>query len=64
VPREAAERLAGEAQRIMKLPEVHELLGRQGFDVVGSTPQQFADFIRSETAKWTAIVKATGARAE
>jgi len=64
LPREVSDRLASEAQRIMQLPEVRDLLGRQGFDVVGSTPQQFADFIRSETAKWTAIVKATGARAD
>jgi tripartite-type tricarboxylate transporter receptor subunit TctC len=64
LPRELAERLGGEAQRIMRLPEVRELLGKQGFDVVGSTPREFAEFIRSETAKWTAIVKATGARAE
>jgi len=64
LPREVSSRVAGEAQRIMKLPEVHDLLGKQGFDVVGSTPQEFSEFIRSETAKWTAIVKATGARAE
>jgi tripartite-type tricarboxylate transporter receptor subunit TctC len=64
LPREASDRIASETQRVMRLPEVRDLLGKQGFDVVGSTPQQFADFIRSETAKWTAIVKATGARAE
>lgn len=64
LPREIAARIAGDTQRAMALPEVRELLGKQGFDVVGSTPAEFAKFIRSETAKWTAVVKATGARAE
>ncbi|HEX2565913.1 MAG TPA: tripartite tricarboxylate transporter substrate binding protein [Burkholderiales bacterium] len=64
LPREVSERIASETQRAMKLPEVRDLLGKQGFDVVGGTPPQFAEFIRAETAKWTAIVKATGARAE
>ncbi len=64
LPREVAARIASDTQRAMALPEVRELLGKQGFDVVGSTPAEFAKFIRSETAKWTAVVKATGARAE
>lgn len=59
-----AARIAGDTERIMQLPEVRELLGRQGFDVVGSGPEAFAAFIRGETAKWTAIVKKTGARAD
>jgi tripartite-type tricarboxylate transporter receptor subunit TctC len=31
---------------------------------VGGTPEQFASFIKSETEKWTAIVKLTGAKAD
>jgi tripartite-type tricarboxylate transporter receptor subunit TctC len=64
LPPEIAARLSEETQRAMRAPEVRELLGRQGFDVVGGTPGQFAAFIKSETEKWTRIVKATGARAE
>ena len=29
-----------------------------------STPEQFASFIRSETAKWAKVVKASGAKPE
>lgn len=64
LPAAVAGRIAGETQRAMQLPEVRTLLGRQGFDVVGSRPEEFAAFIRSERAKWTTVVKATGARAE
>jgi tripartite-type tricarboxylate transporter receptor subunit TctC len=48
----------------MRSPDVRELLGKQGFEVVGSTPEEFAAFIRAESAKWGAVVKATGAKAE
>jgi len=64
LPGAVAARIAEESRRAMQLPEVRELLGHQGFDVVGSTPQEFAAFIRSETEKWTAVVRKTGARAD
>ena len=59
-----AQKLAAETQRIMRLPEVRAALGNQGFEVVGSTPEEFASFIRAESEKWTRIVRATGAKAE
>ena len=34
------------------------------FEVTASTPEEFTEFIRSETAKWAKVVKASGARAE
>lgn len=64
LPSAVAARIADEARHAMQLPEVRELLGRQGFDVVGGSPEDFAAFIKSETAKWSAVVKSTGARAE
>ena len=48
----------------MRLLEVRATLGNQGFEVVGSTPEEFASFIRAESEKWTKIVRATGAKAE
>src|SRR5216684_466967 len=36
------EKLAAETQRIMRLPEVRAALGNQGFEVVGSTPEEYA----------------------
>ena len=41
---------------------VKRSLGDLGVDVVGGTPEQFAAYIRSEIPKWTAIVKASGAK--
>ncbi len=61
-PAEIVEKLGAEAQRVMRLPEVRDPLALQGFDVIGSSPAEFARFIRSETQKWTRIVRAVGAK--
>ena len=37
-------------------------LGKLGVDIVGDTPQEFHAYIKSEIPKWTAIVKASGAK--
>ena len=40
--------------------DVRETLSKAGADPVGSSPEQFASFIRSETVKWGAAVKRAG----
>jgi tripartite-type tricarboxylate transporter receptor subunit TctC len=63
-PAGIVERLGAEAQRILRLPEVREALTKHGFDVIGSTPGEFARFIRAESEKWGAVVRAVGAKPE
>ena len=41
--------------------EMNERFLSQGAEPVGSTPEQFAAFVRDEIAKWAIIVKASGA---
>ena len=41
---------------------VKKSLGDLGVDLIGGTPEQFAAYIKSEIPKWTAIVKASGAK--
>jgi tripartite-type tricarboxylate transporter receptor subunit TctC len=33
-----------------------------GVDIIGSSPKEFEDYIKSEIPKWTAVVKASGAQ--
>ncbi len=42
-------------------PEVKKKLAEQGAEAHGETPDQFAAFIKSETAKWGKVVQASGA---
>jgi len=64
IPADAADIISRETQKAMQLREVRELLGKQGFEVIGSSPQFFADFIRAEREKWTKVIRDTGAKAE
>ena len=63
LPREIAMKIQGEVVRILKIPEIREKLVSQGVDPVGSKPDEFAAYIRAETAKWAKVVKAAGAQA-
>jgi tripartite-type tricarboxylate transporter receptor subunit TctC len=64
LPREMAAKLQAEVARILKVPEIRDKLIQQGADPVGSTPDEFAAYVRDETAKWAKVVKASGAKAD
>jgi tripartite-type tricarboxylate transporter receptor subunit TctC len=61
-PKPVVTRLHGETVRILKLPDVSQRLNGLGFEIVGSTPEQFGAYIRSEIKKWEKVVKASGAK--
>jgi tripartite-type tricarboxylate transporter receptor subunit TctC len=61
---EVVGRLNAEAVRSMRTAEVRESLGKQGFDVVASSPGEFAGWIRTEQRKWSNVIKASGATAD
>ena len=57
-------RLRDEIVKDLKQPDVLERIAVLGFEPVGSTPQEFGDFIKAELAKWAKVAKDSGARAE
>jgi tripartite-type tricarboxylate transporter receptor subunit TctC len=57
-------RLNREIVAILHAPDVVERLSAQGAEPVGSTPEEFAAYIKSETAKWAKVVRESGATAE
>jgi len=63
-PSEVLAKLSGETMRGMRSAETRELLGRQGFDVVASSPADFERWIRAESAKWARVIRASGATAD
>jgi len=46
----------------LQAPEVAQRLTADGSALVGSTPEQFGDLVKSEIAKWTKLVKAANIR--
>ena len=63
-PAGAIERLHGDIVRILAQPEFRERLQAQGFDLVGSSPEEFRAAIQSEIAKWGKVVRDAGIRTE
>jgi tripartite-type tricarboxylate transporter receptor subunit TctC len=63
-PREVVERLHAEFTRALAAPDVREKMVSLGAEPVGSTPAEFAAYIRSEEAKYARVIKASGARAD
>jgi tripartite-type tricarboxylate transporter receptor subunit TctC len=61
VPRAIVEKLNRQIVASLRTPELARRLNARGLEVVGSTPEQFAAYMREEIGKWTQVVKATGA---
>jgi tripartite-type tricarboxylate transporter receptor subunit TctC len=57
-PATIVQRLNTEVVAILKQPEVNDRLSREGADPAGSTPEEFARYIKSEISKWAKVVKA------
>jgi len=63
-PPEIIARLSKEAMAILRTPEARERLANDGGGAVGSTPDEFARFIKTETVKWAQVAKAAGIKPE
>lgn len=57
-------RLHAEILKALPQPEVANVLGTQGFETVGNSPAAFGAIIERDRARWTKIVKDTGAKAD
>ena len=63
-PREIIRELRDEIAKILALPDVKERLPALGFEVVGSTSEEFAARIKAETEIWGKVVRAANIKAE
>jgi tripartite-type tricarboxylate transporter receptor subunit TctC len=63
-PRPVIEKLNAEVARVLKTPEMKEKMAGLGADVVANSPEQFAQYLREETSKWSKIVKDAGLKLE
>lgn len=63
-PRPIIDRLSKGVLAVLGTPEMRERLAGQGAEPVGDRPDQFAAYIKTELARWAAVVKASGAKAE
>ena len=59
--REIISRLSVQTVQEMQGQDVRDALGKQGFDVVASSPEEFSRWIRLESDKWAKVIRASGA---
>jgi tripartite-type tricarboxylate transporter receptor subunit TctC len=63
-PREIVVRFADETAKVLRAPGFRDKLLVQGAEPVGSTPDEFAAFVRAEYARWGALVRQSGIKAQ
>jgi len=61
-PADIVEKLSRALNEALKDPAAAKLLGAEGLDIKGGTPEQFGAFIASETKKWNDVANAAGLR--
>jgi tripartite-type tricarboxylate transporter receptor subunit TctC len=59
-PRQIVMRLNAEINKALTSPVLVEKFTAGGLMIVGGTPEQFAEHLRRETAKWGGVIKAAG----
>jgi tripartite-type tricarboxylate transporter receptor subunit TctC len=65
MPREIAARIHGEVMKILNDPAFRERnVTKQWFEVVGNTPEQFADYLKTEYERWDKLIKLSGVTVE
>lgn len=59
-PAAIVNKLNQEISRIVQLPEIKNMLSREGYTVKTSTPEQFAEHVRKEYEKWGKVIRDSG----
>jgi tripartite-type tricarboxylate transporter receptor subunit TctC len=59
-PKPVISRVNTEFVKVLKQSDVAAKLNEQGFETVASTPEWFAQYTKSEIAKWSKVIKSAG----
>jgi tripartite-type tricarboxylate transporter receptor subunit TctC len=63
-PKTIVTRLNGDVREILQVPSVVERFTGAGLDVDGSTPEEFAAYVKAELARWSKVVRTAGLRVQ
>jgi tripartite-type tricarboxylate transporter receptor subunit TctC len=59
-PKAIVTKISNEMQRLVSHAEMKERIANLGYDVVASTPEQFAAQIKEDLAKWKKVIENAG----
>jgi tripartite-type tricarboxylate transporter receptor subunit TctC len=63
-PKEIIAQLQRMIAGIVTLPDVKERLDALGYEPIANTSEECTAFFRTESAKWSKVIKAAGIRAD
>ena len=63
-PRDLINRIYGDVSKVLQQADFRDRITGMGADVIGSTPEQFGAFMKSESAKWGRVIRDAGIKAE
>ena len=63
-PKDVIARLNREIVKMMNLPDAREKFAQQSLDPATGTPEQFAQLIRDEVARWTKVIRTAGIKVD
>jgi tripartite-type tricarboxylate transporter receptor subunit TctC len=61
-PADVVAKLNSEVLRVLAAPDFRDRIALEAITAIGSTPDEFGVFIKSEIARWARVVKASGAK--
>ena len=64
VPQAIIKRLNEELAAILRMPDIQKQFAAGGSTAIGGTPEQFRNYLESELAKFSKLVKAAAIKAE
>ncbi|HEX9193298.1 MAG TPA: tripartite tricarboxylate transporter substrate binding protein [Burkholderiales bacterium] len=65
MPRDLVAKICGDAVKVLNDPAFRErYVSKQWFEVVGNTPEQFAEYLGSEYERWDRLIKLSGVTVE
>jgi tripartite-type tricarboxylate transporter receptor subunit TctC len=63
-PQPIVAKLNAEINKVLHEPEVRKSIEKEGGEVIGGTPEQFAALMKSEIGTWAALVRDSGAKVD
>jgi len=63
-PAEVVAKINGDLVRMLREPVVVDKFGKQGVEIVASSPQQFKELVANEIKKWDRVIRRAGIRIE
>ena len=64
MPKPVVSRINAEFVKVLRQPDIVAKLTEQGYETVASTPEWFAQYVKSEVVKWTKVIRAAGLKGE